>query len=318
VKAAVSASHLDTGANVAGTAVPSGVPITVGGVAYTYTRASGQVAFTATGTGTAVINFGRVPPSTLQANSHLSSRSGSYAVHGHRFTAGTAGSVNLSTLTPSTSPAGVSGWSEALYLDPGCTGTHQANAPPLFPPATPVAVLQGEVVCFVMRQFVPAQAGHGASNSVPVQAQLSLSGAMPTLSASYTVTDVTTVSTAAVQLFKQVRNITSAGPGAAWTTSNDAKKGDELEYQVTFTNTSAAPVTDVVIQDSTTHWTTWKSAMATAVPSGTTCTMTTPAGTQPGCTTAMTGTGKGALQWSFTGTLSPSASGTVSFRVTVD
>ncbi|WP_158235688.1 S-layer family protein [Limnohabitans sp. G3-2] len=318
VKAAVSASHVDTGANAAGTALPNATATTVGGVAYTYTRASAQVAFTAPATGTAVMDFGRVPVSALLTHSTLSARGGTYAVHGHRFTAGTGGSLSLSTLTPTISPTGVSGWSEALYLDPGCTGAYQPNATQVFPPAAPMAVLQGEVVCFVMRQFVPSQAGHGAVSSVPVQAHLSLTGASPTLSVTYTVTDVTTASNAAVQLFKQVRNLTTGGASAPWTTNNSAKKGDELEYQVTFTNASAAPVTEVVIQDSTTHWTTWKSAMATAVPSGTTCTMTTPAGTQTGCTTAMTGTGKGALQWSFTGTLLPSASGTVSFRVTVD
>ncbi|MGV0960380.1 MAG: autotransporter-associated beta strand repeat-containing protein [Limnohabitans sp.] len=320
VSVALSTGQLATGANAGGAATPTpdGTPTTVGAVAYSYSRSQQRQSFTAPSSGALVLNFGQVPVSTLVSNSSMVGAPGNFVTHSHRFTAGTGGGLNVATLAATAVPATLTGWSEGVYLDAGCTGTYQAGASVL----ASSTVVQGQVVCFVVREFVPGGALNGNSNSVPVQAQLGLTNASPALSLSYSVTDVTTVSSAAVSLQKQVRNLTTEGSNAAWSTGNQAKTGDVMEYQITFTNTSAAPVTDVVVQDGTNNWTTWVSATAPTVPSGLTCKLNTPANPAPAagqdCSPAVTGSGKGNVTWTFTGQLAPAATGSVTFKVTVD
>jgi uncharacterized repeat protein (TIGR01451 family) len=205
-----------------------------------------------------------------------------------------------------------------VYLDPGCTGTPGTTR--LYPPVVAQTVVQGQTLCFVVVEAVPANAAVGDSISVPVQAVIAYSNAGPALSATYTVTDVTTADTAVLGLSKLVRNITQSG---ALGTSNAAKPGDTLEYQITYTNNSSAPLSGLVISDATPPNTTFVSATAGTLPTSlSACTMNTPVNALPAvavsCTPAQTGTGAGPIRWGFTGALTPSASGTVIFRITVN
>ena len=314
--------HVATGASAATTALPSGSATTVAGTAYTYTRSSHQVSFTASSSGAVVLNFGMVPESQLIVANDLTAAPGGIATHSHRFTAGTSGTLILTTQNGVSVPAALTGWSEAIYQDANCSGSYVSNAANWSPPNNTMSVTQGQSVCFVVREFVPANAQNGNSYSMQVKAQLNFSNASPSLSASYTVTDITTVSGNVVTLKKQVRNITTGGANAVWQTENAAQSGDVLEYQITFTNTSSAAVTDLAIQDGSPAWTTWTQASSGTVPANMTCTMNTPANPAPqaarACSPAVTGSGTGNLTWKFSGPLQPQASGSVLFRVTVN
>ena len=315
--------YIATGANVGGSNVlADGSSTTVSGTAYTYTRSSRQVAFTAASTGQAVINFGEVKASTLTPTSSTrNAGAGVHAVHAHSFTAGTGGSLSLSLGTASATPNTLTGWSEIAYLDPGCTGTVQQNATRLYPSGTAQTMTQGQVLCFVVQELVPAIAGNGNSNAVPVTATLTLTNAAPALTATYTATDTTTASTSAVVLTKEVRNVTQGA--SSFSTSNQAKPGEVLEYRITYTNTTPSPVTSFVVNDATPTYTTFVSAQADTTPAALgSCTKSTPANAAPAalvdCATAQTAGGTGIVSWHFSGTLSGGTSGAVLYRVQVD
>jgi len=322
VQPVMAANTLATGANAAGTVLPDGSATSVGGVGYTYTRASQQASFTAPASGTVTLSFGQVPASTLSpTTSARQTLPGVKAVHTHSFTAGTGGSLQVQLGTATANPATVTGWSEIAYLDTGCTGTVQANATRLYPSGTPLTVTQGQVVCFVVQEQVPVQAGTGNSNAVPVTAALTFTNAAPTLSASYTATDSTTVSNSALQLTKEVRNVTQGV--TTFGTNNQAKSGEVLEYRITYTNTAPSPLSSLVINDSTPTYTSFVSAKTDTTPASlTACTKVTPANVAPapvvGCDVAQTAGGTGALSWTFTGTLNGGGTGAVLFQVKVD
>ncbi|RDI16362.1 putative repeat protein (TIGR01451 family), partial [Pseudacidovorax intermedius] len=275
-----SGGYIATGANVAGSVLANAGSTSVGGVAYGYTRSSRQVSFTAAASGQAAINFGEVPVSTLTpASSARSVAAGVNAVHAHSFTAGTGGSLSLSLGTGTANPASVSGWSEIAYLDSGCTGAVQPGATRLYPSGSAQTVTAGQVVCFVVQESVPAAAANGNSHAVPVTATLSFTNAAPALSASYSATDTTTVSSSALQLTKAVRNVTQGG---SFGTNNQAKPGEVLEYRISYENTTPSPMTTLVINDNTPAYTSFVSAQAgtTPVQLGT-CTKVTPANAAP-------------------------------------
>ncbi|KTT22332.1 autotransporter-associated beta strand repeat-containing protein [Pseudacidovorax intermedius] len=312
---------LATGANANGTVLPDGTATTAGGTAFTYTRASQRVSFGAPTTGTVVLNFGQVPPSTLTpATSTQQNAPNTRAVHAHVFTPGTGGSLAVTLGAGTTTPANMPGWSEIAYLDPGCTGTVQSNAQRLWPSGTPVTTVQGQAVCFVVQEQIPVQAVNGQSNAVPVTATLTFTNAAPALSATYTATDTTTAGDAAVHLNKEVRNVTQGG---TFGTTNQAKNGDVLEYRITYTNNTTGPVSNLIVNDATPPYTTFQGATAGTTPASLgTCAKVTPANAPPAPTVACTATqatgGVGPVSWRFTGTLAAGATGTVNFQVKVD
>ena len=106
-------------------------------------------------------------------------------------------------------------------------------------------------------------------------------------------------------LTKSVRNITQGGTTG---TNNTAKPGDVLEYIVTYTNTANAPVSMIVVTDTTPVFTTFVSAVCnTPLPAAlTSCNFTAP-----------TVGAAGNVVWTLNGALNALQSGTVAFRVTV-
>jgi uncharacterized repeat protein (TIGR01451 family) len=319
VQPALPASQRSTGANVEGTPTPDGSATAVGGSSFTYGRAAGRQSFVALASGTRTLNFGIVPESSLVADSTRTAAAGTSALHAHTFVAGTGGSVSFASGAPTATPT-MSGWGEVIYLNAGCASTLQAGATKLGPPAVAQAVVQGQTLCFFVQSFAPANALNGASNSVPVIATMTLTGAAPSLSATYTVTDVTMVGSNALSLQKEVRNATTGG---AWGTNNQGKSGDTLEYRITYANPSAASLTNVVIVDGTNLYTTFVSATATVPPTALgNCTLNTPDSPPPAagvpCSPLRTGSGKGSIRWEFQGTLTPGSGGSVSYSVVID
>jgi len=167
---------------------------------------------------------------------------------------------------------------------------------------------------------VPGAAASGARNDVRVQASFTFTNASPSLGATYTLDDATIVSASALDLAKQVRNVTQSG---SFGITNQAKSGETLEYRITFTNIGAAPIGNLTIHDVVPPFTAFVSAAAGTVPATlTACAKNSPANPAPAarvpCATVQASGGTGPLDWRFTGALQPGQSGAVVFSVILD
>ena len=167
-------------------------------------------------------------------------------------------------------------------------------------------MVAGQVVCILVKEFIPAGAPGGAQNQVTVSAAFTYANAAPALATTYTRTDITTVGAASgLTLVKEVRNVTTAG---AFGANNTALPGQQLEYRITYTNVSSGPLTSVQVTDTTPAFTTFVSAVCGAlVPNIASCNVTTQP--TPGST--------GNLVWTLSGSLAPGSQSTVLYTVTV-
>ncbi|MDH6593482.1 putative repeat protein (TIGR01451 family) [Variovorax sp. TBS-050B] len=314
--------RISTGASVSGTALPSGSAVSAGGSSYTYTRSGtpDRIAFQWNGTGHNALDFGDVATSRFAASGIKTGVPGNTVTYPHTFTAGTAGTVRFSIAGETATPA-VGGWSARILADPGCTGTLQAGAAQLYPPAGPgTAVTANGNVCVIVQQFIPLGAPEGATNRVTVRADFDHANANPALAVSFTLDDLTTVSSVAMALKKEVRNLTQ---GTAFAITNQARPGETLEYRITYANNAETPVRSMTISDSTPSYTTFVSATAGTTPATlSNCMKTTPANPPPAaavaCATAQAAGMTGAIEWTFTGPLAPGATGSVLFQVKVN
>ena len=314
-------SRISTGASLGVVQLPSGQAVTSTGTAYTYTRdgTPDRIAFTWNSSGHADLNFGDVDRNTLATDGAKNGLPGSTVSFPHTFTARTGGEVSFDISNSVDTPA-LSGWSGKIFADTGCTGALQAGAALLYPPAAPMTVVAGQNVCIVMQEFIPANAMSGYSNTSTVQASFVFTNASPGLNATYTVTDITTVSTSALELRKEVRNVTQGG---SFGINNQAKPGETLEYRITYTNNGTTPISGLTVNDTTPQYTAFAGAQADTTPATlASCQKHTPANPPPAaavdCAAAQTEGGTGALSWKFTGPLDPGASGTVLFTVKVN
>jgi uncharacterized repeat protein (TIGR01451 family) len=319
--------HTSTGASASGTALPSGSATAVAGTSYTYTRTGAgagtgdRIAFAWNGTGHTSLDFGDVPNATFAANGAKNGLAGTTVSYGHTFTAGTAGAVRFSIASETATPT-IAGWTAQVFADTSCTGSLQPGAAQLYPPAgTGAPVATGGQVCIIVRQFIPATATTGANNKLVVQADFDYANATPSLAASYVLEDTTTVGSQALDLKKEVRNVTQGV--AAFGVSNQAKPGETLEYRITYTNNSAAPISSMTVNDTTPSYTSFVGASAGTTPATlTSCTKNTPGNALPAagvpCASAQAEGGTGPIEWRFVGTVQPGGTGWVLFRVKVD
>jgi uncharacterized repeat protein (TIGR01451 family) len=203
-----------------------------------------------------------------------------------------------------------------VIADPGCTGALQSGAATLYPPSVATTLTQGQQMCIIVREFIPATAQNGYTNTANVQANFTYTNASPGLSATYSLSDITTVSSSALNLAKAVRNVTQGG---TFGVNNTAKSGEVLEYRITYTNNGTTPINNLSINDVTPNYTTFVSAAADVTPATlTACSKTTPAGGPIACATAQVSNGIGTLSFIFTGSLQPGATGDVLFQVKVN
>lgn len=275
-----------------GTVATGGSAGTTGGI---YDRASSSVTFSLSqGSVYSGVNFGGVEQGQFLTDGSRSALPGSVVFFPHKFVAGTAGMLALSTAAvPSPS---VAGWSETLIRDTNCSGAPDAGEPAL---AGPFPVAAGESVCIVMKEFVPSGAPFNALNSVRLTAQLAFANALPPLTSTATRTDVTTVGQ-------------PAGAGLSISKSVDRATvlpGQTLTYTIVWTNQGESPLSNIVIHDSTPAFTMFVSAACVEpLPADITgCSVT--AQPVPG--------GSGAIEWALSGTLAPGKEGAVSFTLQV-
>ncbi len=256
----------------------------------TYDRSSDAFSINySVGTNYTAVNFGDVPPNTLISNNQQSNLPGTVLFYPHTFTAGTAGSVTFSTISPA-------GWPQILYLDTNCNGAIDAGELV----ASGVSSVQAnQKICLVLRETIPSGAPFNAQDSATLVASFTYANASPAMAVTLTNTDVTTVGApggAALVLLKSQDNSTPSSGGI-------------INYAITFTNNGTGAVTNLRISDQTPAFTTFLSAV---------CPATLPAALA-GCTITKPLAGQtGGIEWNLSGSLQPAASGQVGFSVKVD
>ncbi len=311
-------SYTSTGASIVNTPLPNTVPTSVSGTSYTYNRTSDRISFIlVASTSYTGLNFGDVPANRFITDGAKTGIAGSTLIYPHTFIAGTGGLVTFSLPGATASPV-IPDWKEVLYIDTDCNavldGSESASI--LLPVA--MTVVEGQTICLIQKEFIPAGAPQGASNHVPVQALFAYTGSTVP-NATYTRQDITTVSSNALFLMKEVRNVTTP-TSPVWKTSNTAKSGETLEYRITYTNNGAETIKNLQINDATPSFTTFVSGLCETAVAATPaslglCTLTK----------TLTPNNTGGLKWNFTPTLAapvsqlqPGGSGFVTYRVKVD
>ena len=210
---------------------------------------------------------------------------GTTLFYAHTFTAASAGTVLFSTASTQT-PA-LAGWTATLYRDLNSNGQLDANETVI---NGAITVNANDVISVIVKEFIPTNAPFGAKDQTTLSALFTYTGAAPSLSATLTRQDVTTVgnpTTAGLTLSKSVDK-----PSAA--------PGETISYTVSYSNNSTDVLRNVVIYDNTPAFTKFVSGSNGPLPLDLTgVVLTAPSPGQ-----------RGAMRWTFTGTLRPGGSGT--------
>ena len=278
--------------------------IDVGTTAGTVSLPGSSVTFTPTSkTAYTGVAFSELPASTLTVSQAQSVNPGGVAVYAHRFTAGANGTLSLSL--SSQPPAALPTWAAILYRDATCSGALQGTETP-FTGTLPVKA--GDIVCLIVRDIVPQNAGVNNRNLHQLTASLAVTQGATYAQAALLNQDVTTVGAtqgAGLSLLKTVRNVTTGG---AFGISSQALPGESLQYRVTFRNDTAFPISGVQVFDSVPAYTLFGSAGCDPMPAGLTCTVAK--------APALNAT-SGDIQWNFSGAVPPGGQGSVTFSWTV-
>ena len=205
--------------------------------------------------------------------------------------------LNL-TETKEQQPANNQPWQSLVYVDSNCNAQLDQGESLL----SSRVLKANEKICLIQRVNSPttAQGGDRFIASFKVNGKATYSTA--TTKDSNSVNDITTIGTAGLNMSKLVRK-TSACPAPSndstpFTVTNQAAKGDYLEYQITYTNNSNKNLVDIVLKDS--------------VPVGTV--YGTMSCSVSGCQTQES---SGQLKWTIPGVLAPKQKGQVGFCVRI-
>jgi uncharacterized repeat protein (TIGR01451 family) len=162
--------------------------------------------------------------------------------------------------------------------------------------AAALPVVADQKVCIVVRVFAPQTA------AINTQYPLALTATMAYANAGFSLNhqrnDLTLVGTASDSGLRLTKVVDKAS----------ALPGEVLTYTITYLNQSDKGLTTMKVMDATPAWTVFATASCGPVPN---VSIACAASTKPAV-----GAG-GRIEWTFTGTLTPGASGTVLFTVTV-
>ena len=233
------------------------------------------------------LKFGDARGITFVNEDAKTGTAGSSVFYPHVFTSQTAGSVSFVT-TQLPTPANA-GWAVVTYRDTNGNGILDGADAQI---TGPVAVAAGVPITIFLQNFIPTTAANGAQDKLTVTANFTPTvGPVQSISRS----DLTTVAANQGLLLTKAVDLTSA------------KSGDTLTYTITYRNTGAEALTNLVVKDATPAYTTFVSASAATPPTG----LTAPTIASPSVNA------KGNVTWTFGGTLNPGQSGIVTFRARV-
>lgn len=216
----------------------------------------------------------------------------------HELTAKSVMNVQTLTETKEQQPANNQPWQSLVYVDSNCNGQLDQGESLL----ASRTMKANEKVCLIQRVISPttAQGGDRFIASFKVNAKASYTAA--TLKETNSVNDITTIGTAGLNISKLVRKTTAcpapSNETTPFTVSNQAAKGDYLEYQITYTNNSNKNLVDIVLKDSVPIGTVYGTMSCTA----------------SGCQTQES---SGQLKWTIPGVLAPKQKGQVGFCVRI-
>jgi trimeric autotransporter adhesin len=243
-------------------------------------------------------NTGQVFPGGSTVYTHTLTNNGN-VVEGN-------GTVSTVTFTGADSQAG---WTSVFYYDANGNGVLDATDP-----VVPAAGLQGvlagglaagQAVTIFNKVTAPSGVAAGVVDTTTLTATTANGSYTSTVPAAAVATDSTTVISGNVTLVKtQSLNTSCSGPAGTYVTTNlttGAIPGACIDYQITVQNIGAANATGVTVSDTTPAYTTLNTAPATTVGSIT----ATPAVGASGTITANIGT------------LAPSQSAVLTFRVRI-
>ena len=228
--------------NPAGFQSASGSAGTTGG---TYTLSTDTIQFNyAAGSTYTGLKFGDARGVTFTGEDSKIGPVGSSVVYPHVFTAQTSGSVTFST-TQLPAPANPN-WSVIAYRDSNNNGVLDGADAVI---NGPIAVVAGAPITIFLKNFIPTTVANGAQDRLTITATFTPTGSptngpVQTLSRS----DLTTVATSTgLLLTKTVDKAT-------------ARSGDILVYTITYRNTGAESLTNLVVRDAMPAYTTFVSA----------------------------------------------------------
>lgn len=277
----VEANLPDTVSTGAQTATPGG----------SYNRASDTITFNyAAGTTYSNLNFGDVRLATFTGEDSKIAIVGSSVAYPHVFTAQTAGTVTfgVAQLPSPNNPD----WSVVGFRD---SNNGQLDGADAQLGVAPIAVVAGQQFTIFLQNFVPTTAANGAQDKVTVTANFAPTGAAAPATQVISRSDLTTVSAQdGLVLTKKVDKAT-------------ARSGDVLLYTITYSNATPNALANLIVSDATPAYTTFVAANNGPLPNNLT-----------GVTVINPAVGaRGAVKWTFAGTLNPGQSGTVTFQVQV-
>ncbi len=194
-------------------------------------------------------------------------------------------------------------WQALVYRDTNCNGTVDAGEA-VFNPNN--LLLQPSVdICLVQRVFAPSNVFAGAQHIGTLQATYAVSSLSLTGQKTQQRQDVTLIGSAGLTLTKKVRTVSSCtstpSDSSGFLVNNQATKQQNLEYEITYKNNSVKNLQNVKVKDSLPNGTNFGSVSCRVTPSDNTC--------------SATHSGE-VLEWTLTGMLKPSATGTLRFCVT--
>lgn len=196
-------------------------------------------------------------------------------------------------------------WQALVYQDTNCNGTVDTGETVFDPTASGTVLLQPNTdICLVQRVFAPTNIFAGAQHIGTLQASYAVSALNLTDQKTQQRQDVTLIGSAGLTLTKKVRAVTSCSStpsdSSGFLVNNEATKQQNLEYEITYKNNSVKNLQNVKVKDSLPTGTNFGSQSCGLTPSGNTCNATR--------------SGE-VLEWTLTGLLKPSATGTLRFCV---
>lgn len=277
-----------------------------------YTRSSDTIALTKTSaTSYAANNFGDVIVNVvLNEDGQHTAIAGDVTDYPHRLS--TQIPVQLTQLvqtqTQRPNASADQPWQALVYRDTNCNGQVDMGEVVFNPTAASTVLLQpGADICLVQRVHVPTNVVAGAQHIGTLQAnyQFALTNPSQTIPGqTLKRQDVTLIGSAGLTLTKKVRTVSSCPSTSSDTNpfviTNQAAKQNNLEYEITYKNNSTKKLQNVKVKDSLPIGTNFGSVSCGLTPSGNTC------------NTSASGS---SLEWGLTGSLNPSASGTLRFCV---
>lgn len=197
-------------------------------------------------------------------------------------------------------------WQALVYQDTNCNGTVDTGETVFDPTASGTVLLQPNTdICLVQRVFAPTNIFAGAQHIGKLQASYAVAALSLTNQKTQQRQDVTLIGSAGLTLTKKVRTVSSCtstpSDSLGFLVNNQATKQQNLEYEITYKNNSVKNLQNVKVKDSLPNGTNFGSVSCRVTPSDNTC--------------SATHSGE-VLEWTLTGLLKPSATGTLRFCVT--